>query len=122
MNVNDISKNLTICVTLAILTLSTPVQAAIHCTGKVDNVATSANGNILFSIAGQTPIHTVCNIVDQGAFETLPQACKAMYATLLAARLAERQVRVYYSSPALTSCTQITSWSIQTGFYFVEMP
>jgi len=107
----------------ALLAMSTsaPASAALFCTGKLSSVALSDDGRVLLSMES-LPIHSICNTVTQGAFRTQAPVCKSVYATLLAARLSDRQVRVYYSDPALTSCSQISSWSIQPTFYFVELP
>jgi len=106
---------------LAALSMSAPAGAALFCAGKLNNVALDADGQVLLSM-DNLAIHSVCNTVTQGAFYTQAPVCKSVYATLLAARLSDRQVRVYYKDPTLTSCSQIGSWSIQPTFYFVELP
>jgi len=122
VNILRFATNLVLGIALALSLGSAPAQAAIWCDGKLDNVALDSGGGVLISIAGTAPIHTICNTATQGAFQTQAPVCKSMYATLLAARMSDRQVRVYYNDPALTSCSQIANWSVQPSFYFVELP
>lgn len=115
-------QNMLLGAALALWLQVAPLQAAIFCTGKLDNVALDSGGSVLISVGGSAPIHQICNTASQGSFQTQVPACKAMFATLLAARMADRQIRAYYNDPALTSCSQIAIWSVQPSFYFVELP
>ena len=89
------------------------------CEGKLTYLALDAGGSVNIGIDGNIPVHGVCNMLVDDGYRTSPESCKAMYATLLAIRMAERSVRVYYNDPALTACTQIVPWSKQRTFYYV---
>lgn len=104
------------------LVLASPANAALFCAGKLKSVATEWRGGVLVSVDGATPMHTICNIETQGGYKASVAACKTMYATLLSARISDREIRLYYDDPTLTSCSQITAWSYQPSFYFVEIP
>lgn len=79
-------------------------QTQLICEGKLSDVALHANGSVNIAIDGVVPVHGVCNMLVDDGYQASPESCKAMYATFLAIRMAERSVRVYYNDPALTAC------------------
>ena len=94
--------------------------ATIACAGLITYLAVDQGGQV--SIGGAMPINAVCSLEAQGIYSATATACKAMYATLLTAKVAGKSLTVYYSDPALTSCGSITQWSTQRSMYFVESP
>ncbi|WP_133498426.1 hypothetical protein [Cognatilysobacter terrigena] len=106
--------------TVAVVLVGLPAIATanVRCTGTVTYLGVDQAGGVV--VANGSGMHTICNTVTQGNFQANPQACKIFYATLLAVRLADRPVSIYYNDPALTSCTQIGAWSVQPSAYFVE--
>jgi hypothetical protein len=93
-----------------------------NCAGKLNYLGMSASGGILIGIENVASVHAICNTVTQGSFQVLPSVCKSMYATLLAARIAQTQVRTYYyNDPLISSCSQIAAWSVLPSFGFVEL-
>jgi hypothetical protein len=103
---------------VALAALPSLAAANVRCTGAVTYLGVDQAGGVV--VANGSGIHTICNTTVQGSFQANPQACKIFYATLLAVRLADRPVSIYYNDPALTSCTQIGAWSVQPSAYFVE--
>lgn len=111
----SVKKLLAFCV---FLSTTATVDATISCSGKVGYLGLDPNGAVV--VANGTAIHTICSSTTQGSFQINPQACKMFYATLVATRLADRAITVYYNDPSLTSCTQIGSWTNQFNAYFLE--
>lgn len=103
---------------IALLPVET--HAAVFCEGVPQRVSLDADGRILAALGG-VPIHALCNTVTQDGNEMVPQQCKAVYASLLTASIAGKQVRVYYRGETVTSCAQIPAWSQQKSFYFIEV-
>ncbi len=104
---------------LVFSTLAPSIADAVICTSQVGYLGMDQGGQVAVALGG-AGINTICSTVSQGSFQINPQVCKIFYATLLANRLAGRQVTIYYNDPSLTSCTQIGGWSTQPSAYFVE--
>jgi hypothetical protein len=101
----------------AALVLPSLSSATVSCTGPVAYLGTDSNG-LVYTATG-TAINAVCSVVTQGSFNAPPAACKLFYSTLLADQLAGKTATVFYNDPALTQCSQVTSWSVQPSAYFI---
>ncbi len=104
---------------LALLACVSTVQANVACTGQVGYLGYDQNGAVVIAVG--TNIHTICSSTSQGNFQINTVACKGFYTTLLAYRITEKPVTIFYNDPALTSCSQIGAWSNQPSAYFIEM-
>ena len=92
------------------------------CLGNIIELGLDQSGGVNIKLTGDNDVHQICNTdtPPSGAMPT--SGCKAAYATLLALRMAQTPVRVYYYSNATTtSCTTFPSWGVMPA-YFVEVP
>ena len=93
-----------------------------YCLGNVVELGLDLGGNVNIKLAGDNDVHAICNTENQMASGMPTSTCKAAYATLLANRMVQAPVRVYYYSNATsTSCTTFPSWGVLPA-YFVEVP
>jgi hypothetical protein len=92
--------------------------AAVSCSGKIGYLGLDQNGVVVLSNGGN--IHSICSMSVQDKWEINPQACKMFYATLLANRMADRVITIYYNDQSLGACTQIGSWTNQYSAYFIQ--
>ena len=101
--------------------LLTPLtsNATVACSGLIAYLSIDQVGQV--SVGSSVAINTICSIESQGGFSATANVCKAMYATLLTAKLSGKSVTLYYSNPALASCGSIAQWSTQPSMYFVEL-
>ena len=104
--------------TAVYLGLSTSAFAN-SCTGTISYLGLDSSGQVFVALNKSTAIHSICNMEAKGGYNMFPSACKATYATLLAARSMERPVVLYYSGNAYT-CETIPAWSNRLEFYFIE--
>jgi len=94
---------------IAALTLPTTCLANYSCSGAVNYVGIDGGGNVVVAV-GNTPLHTICSVVSQGAFSMAVPVCKAAYASFVAARLAGKNMTIYYNDNGLT-CTTFSPWT-----------
>jgi hypothetical protein len=99
--------------------LPTYSAANIACAGLVGYLGVENGGFVTVAVAGSTAIHYICSLDAQGQFPMSPSTCKAAYAALLAARLANKSVTIYYWDNL--TCGTLPSWA-STSAYFVEGP
>jgi hypothetical protein len=93
-----------------------------YCLGNVIELGLDLGGNVNIRLAGDNDVHAICNTETQMSSGMPTSTCKAAYAALLANRMAQTPMRVYYYSNATTtSCTTFPSWGIMPA-YFVEVP
>jgi hypothetical protein len=104
---------------VAYLGLSTSAFANYACSGAVRFVGLDAAGQVWVALANSATTHSICNLDTKGANSMLPSACKATYATLMAAKAMGQPVKLYYYDNAYT-CETIPSWSNIPEFYFIE--
>lgn len=100
----------------AMFLLSAPAAASAdyYCTGTVANLAIAPTGAVTTTI-GEIKNVTLCAI--GSTFNNVnSEACKAVHAQLLAATLANRQVRIYFNDNL--TCQTHPSWKVLTGWYF----
>lgn len=104
-----------------VLSLATQASWAYSCTGLVDYLGIDQGGTVVVSLKDSTPIHKICSIETQGAFFMQPASCKAAYATLLAAKLSNRSMTVFYNPNNLT-CGSLPEWQDVPSAYFIQGP
>jgi hypothetical protein len=98
--------------------LSPLASANIACTGPVGYLGMDQAGQVIVAVGAN--INTICSTTSQSIYQVDPVACRSWYATLVAYRLSDRTLTIWYNDPALTSCAQIGSWSTQRSAYFIE--
>ena len=93
-----------------LLCLGVPGHAMVDCTGKVTNLSLQLGdtGTITLSISGGPTYTYLCDIAGGGRNGVAPEVCKAMYATLLAAKSMNRQVLIRFND--YSSCAAAPSW------------
>ncbi len=97
-------------------------QTGFYCLGNIVELGLGQGGGVSIQLAGDNAVHTICNTETAMPGGMVVSTCKAAYATLLANRMAQTPVRVYYYSNATTtSCTTFPSWGNMAA-YFVEVP
>ncbi|WP_432720760.1 hypothetical protein R0381_002952 [Jeongeupia wiesaeckerbachi] len=90
------------------------------CSGKVSMLAVDSAAAVFVAINGG-PIHSICNLDARAGYSFVPSGCKAAYATLLAAKTADKTVSISYGGDAYT-CSSIPAWAVMTSAYFVDGP
>lgn len=106
----------------ASVALAAPLQANANyaCAGTLSYLGMDGTGNLTLALSGSTPIHAICNVNAQDGWGFTVGACKAVYASLLAARLTGKGVTVYYHENGLT-CSTLPSWGAAPA-YHIEGP
>lgn len=95
-------------------------NAAHNCAGKVNTVDIQGNGKVNVSIEGVGDGNIVCSLnTNHGEFT--PEACKATFSLLTAAKFSGVKVRVYFRNDANTSCNK-GSWIdfANSGLYYIR--
>ena len=101
---------------IVLLFCSTPAWANYACLGTIDAVALNPGGIVTVTSNSSGPgVFYVCNI-GSTANGVAPEQCKAIYASLLAARMSAQNVAWTFND-ALT-CTTHPTWSWLTGWYY----
>jgi len=76
-----------------------------HCIGKVNTVAVAGNGNLHVNIGTLGDGNVVCNTgVKLG--EYTPEACKTALSLMLSAKMAQKNIRLYFRNDSNTSCSK----------------
>ena len=89
---------------------------AYDCQGGVGEVALNPDGVLtVWSSGGGLNWAYVCN-VNVASNGVAPDTCKSIYAMLLSAQIAGKQVRWSYSDSL--SCSTRPSWTWHTGWYY----
>jgi hypothetical protein len=90
---------------IATLLTSFSSIAAHHCLGKVNNVAIAGNGNLHVNVGSIGDGNIICNTgVKLG--EYTPEACKAVMSLMLSAKMANKNIRIYFRNDSNTSCAK----------------
>lgn len=101
--------------------LAFPVSSfAYSCGGAVTYLGLDAGGTLFVSV-GNTALHGICSIQTQGNYAMTPTVCKAAYMSLVTARVAGKNMTLYYGENGL-SCATIQAWATVPSAYFVEGP
>lgn len=86
------------------------------CTGPVMGVEMGLDGEVnAETIAGTLTWTSLCS-VETTENSIAPDACKAIYTTLLAAQLSGQPVTLWFNDNL--TCTTHPSWTLLTGWYF----
>lgn len=95
----------------ATLSIAVAVFAdAPHCQGKIGDLGVVRSGTVYVNGPSGLPSVYLCNLAT-AQNNVDPEACKAMYSTLLAAKAADRNVDITFL-PALTNaCSEFSSWT-----------
>jgi hypothetical protein len=104
---------------LAIFLVTTPAYANYGCTGTVTSLMIDGqHDNLLVSLSGGTSNVVICSINVSSTIGFTPEACKAAYAALLAAKSSGQTVTLYFSD-SLT-CTTQPQWTPYVSVYSVQ--
>jgi len=98
------------CTTL-LTTFSSAYAADIDCTGTVDSLSLqmNINGTVTLSLSGGPTYVYLCNIDGSVVNGVSHEVCKAMYSTLMAAKVANKKVKIRFSGH--DTCQDIPAWS-----------
>jgi hypothetical protein len=93
------------------------------CVGKVNSIDVAGNGNLQVYISGIGTGNVVCNTgVKLG--EYTPEACKAALSLMLSAKMAQKNIRLYFRNDSNTSCAK-GSWKNLTSsnhkLYYIRL-
>jgi hypothetical protein len=88
-----------------------------ECTGTVTYLGLNTGGDVVVTLTGGVNAVVPCNLNNNTSNGFTPQACKAAYSTLLAAKLSGQSVNIYFSD-SLT-CTTQPAWTPYNAVYFV---
>lgn len=107
-------------ISLALLFTSTTALGGVYiCSGTVRGVAIDSGGDVLSESIGTVLWPRLCN-VRATANGVVPEACKAMYASLLVAQASGKTVTFWINDP-VTSCATLPQWQFMTGLYFLRV-
>lgn len=101
---------------LIIAVVALPAYANYNCTGTVTYIGVGNDGVVVVQGPGGIPAIEICQVTTTVNFFT-PDNCKAVYATLLAAKLSGQQATVYFSDNL--TCTTQPAWTKWASVYFV---
>jgi hypothetical protein len=96
-------------------------QANYSCTGQVTYLGVGSEGDVIVSLSNPTPRHYICSMAAQGTYRMTVAACKAVYATLVTAKLSNKSVSIFYRPNEMT-CETLSSWAAVPSAYFVQGP
>jgi hypothetical protein len=105
------------------LFVSLSSNAAHHCKGKVVNVDIAGGGNLHANIAGIGDGNVFCNIKSKlGEYE--PESCRAILSLFMAAKMADKNIRVYFRNDENKECNKGNWGSLADlghGFYYTRL-
>jgi len=93
-----------------LLLYSTFTSADVDCTGKVTSLTVQLDtvGVVTLALEGGPNMVNICGVASLYN-NVSPEACKAMYATLMAAKLSNKKILMrFYGN--YTSCAAIPAW------------
>ncbi len=90
------------------------------CGGKVTYLGVDMGGSLTVAVSS-TPIHKICNLNDATGWTPSVAVCKSIYAQILSAKLAGKNIVIYYSDN-IYSCSSLPSWGSVPSAYFVQGP
>ncbi len=97
--------------------LAFQASAETHCVGKLGNLSVKRSGTVLASGPGGLPSVYICSL-DSPQNNISTETCKAIYSTLLSAKVSDKEVNMTFS-PDITSCSEIASWQWATNLNWV---
>lgn len=105
------------------LLLNISANAAHHCVGEVINVDIGPPANLQVNIQGIGDGNLLCSL-DQSMGQFAAEGCKAIYSMLLAAKMSDKKVRLYFSNDTNTNCNK-GNWKNladeEYGLYYVRL-
>jgi len=119
MNIRTKLKSITALSLVAALVFPS-TSFAYGCGGAITYLGLDGSGNVFVAV-GSTALHGICSIQNQGNYAMPPAVCKAAYASLVAARIAGKNMTIYYGDNGY-SCTTLPAWGTVPSTYFVEGP
>lgn len=124
-NINSMERNVKkvlkviLCVTS--LCMSSYSSANYTCKGKVTGVAiTPQSGVLMVAKVGPLSWPQLCKFNVEYAGVS-PETCKAIYSTLLAAQMSQKDVTLWFNDGKDCSTTSHVPWQLLTGWYFGPM-
>jgi hypothetical protein len=87
------------------LLLSISANAAHNCVGKVINVDIARPANVQVNIQGIGDGNLLCSL-NQSMGQFAAEGCKAIYSMLLAAKMSDKKVRLYFKNDTNTNCNK----------------
>lgn len=109
----------TVAMAFALIFAAPTALAGYTCTGAARGVAIDVGGDVLVESIGPLLWPRLCN-VRTSANNVAPEACKAIYASLLTAQASGKTVTVWVSDTG-TTCTSLAQWQYVAGFYFLRV-
>jgi hypothetical protein len=87
------------------------------CEGAIEYLAVGRASVVLVKGPGGLPATYLCDMAEkQNNVE--PEACRAMYSTLLAAHAQGKIVRITFN-PSITACNEVASWGWATNLNWI---
>jgi hypothetical protein len=108
---------------LLLALLGAALSQSVHsfpCTGKPTYLGVDSSGDVIVGLSS-TPVHRICNLSLKGNFWFSVEACRSAYATLLTARVLDKNVNLHYND-SLGSCAALPNWGYAYQTWFVEAP
>lgn len=104
-----LSKALSLTTLFTAIIVSLPSLAETWCEGPVTSIGVKKTGLVYTSGPGGLPVVYLCNLQNK-VNDVEVESCKAMFATLLAARAQKKSVRITFS-PDIEACNTVPSWA-----------
>ena len=92
-------------------------SADYFCTGEVQTVGVKRGGVVVVKGPGGLPSVYLCNL-SSTVNNVTPEACRAVYSTLLAAEAQGAKVSITFN-PNISSCNSLPSWDYARNFNWV---
>lgn len=102
---------------LVLLCVSTSVFADSACKGKIEYTGVGRGGAVLVKGPGELPATYLCS-VESKMNNVEPNACRAVYSTLLAAKMADKEVSITFN-PEISSCESVKAWGWAENFNWI---
>jgi hypothetical protein len=116
----DMKKSLFAVMLLSMALVATPAHANYICSGAINYLGLSSNGTVVVGGPGGIPDVNLCQLGATTSNGFTPDACKAAYSTLLAAKLGQQSVSIYFSDNL--TCTTQPAWGPFVSVYFISTP
>ncbi|USH03689.1 hypothetical protein K6Q96_06765 [Grimontia kaedaensis] len=97
-----------------------PVYADSFCKGKIETLAVGRGSVLLISGPGGLPSTYLCDLSEKQN-NVDPEACRAIYSLLLAAKAQDKSVNITFN-PNIKSCSGVASWNWARDFNWAIVP
>jgi hypothetical protein len=105
---------------LSMALVATPAHANYMCSGAITYLGLSSTGTVVVGGPGGIPDVNLCQLGAITSNGFTPDACKAAYSTLLAAKSGQQSVSIYFSDNL--TCTTQPAWGPFVSVYFISIP